>query len=133
VPRALNPDLVSVFGRDLRDLFLEKSNQVNTTAPFLRLYGDELKSGRIEEKGDELIRKVFRRFLERKNIEEIEWMAKAIKGTNILKQVREDSVNDFLSRAKGVLREEGVPEEIKEVIKEVIRDIVSKSRKGEEQ
>jgi hypothetical protein len=130
VPKAINPDLVSVFGRDLRDLFLEKSNQVNTIAPFLRLYGDELlKSGRIEEKGDELIRKVFRRFLERKNREEIKWMAKAIEGTNVLKQMREDSVNDFLSRAEGLLREEGVSKEIKEVI----RNIVSKLRKGEEQ
>jgi hypothetical protein len=130
VPKAINPDLVSVFGRDLRDLFLEKSNQVNITAPFLRLYGDELlESGRIEEKGDELIRKVFRRFLERKNIEEIKWMHKAIKGTNIKQQMRKDSVNDFSSRAKGLLREEGVPKEIKEVI----RDIVSELRKGEEQ
>jgi hypothetical protein len=32
-------------------------------------------------------------------------MAKAIEGTNVLKQMREDSVNDFLSRAEGLLRE----------------------------
>jgi hypothetical protein len=56
-------------------------------------------------------------------------MAKAIEGTNVLKQMREDSVNDFLSRAEGLLREEGVSKEIKEVI----RNIVSKLRKGEEQ
>jgi len=59
--------------RKLRDLFLEKLTEVNTTIPFLRLYGEELwKSGRIEEREDELIRKVFKRFLERKERDEIE-------------------------------------------------------------
>jgi len=121
VPKAINPDLVGVFGRDLRDLFLEKSTQVNTTAPFLRLYEEELlESGRIEEKGDELIRKVFRRFLERKDKEEIEWMAKVIEETDILGQAEEDSVKDFLSRAEDLLREEGVSEEIKEVVRELV-------------
>ena len=124
VPGALNPDLVSVFGRDLRDLLLEKSDQVNTTAPFLRLYGELLKSdSRIEEEGDKLFRKVFRRFLERKNREEIEWMAKVIEDTDVLEQTEKDAVKEFLSRAEGLLREEGVFKEVKEVVEKVIKII----------
>jgi hypothetical protein len=124
VPGALNPDLVSVFGRDLRDLLLEKSDQVNTTAPFLRLYGELLKSGsRIEEEGDKLFRKVFRRFLERKNEEEIEWMAKVIENTDVLEQTEKDAVKEFLSRAEGLLREEGVTEKVKGVVEKVIKII----------
>jgi hypothetical protein len=123
VPRALNPDLVSVFRRDLRDLFLEKSNQVNTTAPFLRLYGKELlePGSRIGEEGDKLFRKVFRRFLERKNEEEIEWMAKVIEDTDVLEQTEKDAVKEFLSRAEGLLREEGVTEKVKGVVEKVIK------------
>jgi len=124
VPGALNPDLVSVFGRDLRDLLLEKSDQVNTTAPFLRLYGELLKSdSRIEEEGDKLFRKVFRRFLERKNREEIEWMAKVIEDTDVLEQTEKDAVKEFLSRAEGLLREEGVFKEVKGVVEKVIKII----------
>lgn len=121
---AIEPSLRDVFWKNLRDEFLKKSTEVGTTSYFLKIYGEGLMElGKLEEKADEIVRMVFREFLERRDEGEIEWMGEVVKKTKVLESASHASVEDLRQRVQSLLGEENISQRVREILREVLSEI----------
>lgn len=122
LPYAIEESQRKVWGKNLRDEFLSKAPERNSSL-FLKLHGDALlELGELEERADELVRRVFKEFLERCDEAELEWMEKAIE--KVWERTNEESRRDFVQRLKERIERGAISERAKEILGKVQNKIL---------
>ena len=135
IPNVLEPNSKKTFLRNLRDRMCIVQTTLDAVCA---LYGDYLaNSGVLQEKADEVVRKLFKGIIDRKGTVELNWLTRVIGvSKNVFEKCPDESKRDFETRVQNAFWQNDLSEEVRLNIRKIAEslgvDLVKKESQAED-
>lgn len=129
--RALSSSARITCLRRMRDYLIEKGEDTNLT-PILSVFGQPIIQV-LEEKADDVVRRLFKGIIERGIDEELEWMLTVLKRVpEILEKAKSESVDDLEERVRKAHKDKAIQEETRTLYAMIEKEIarIKRVKKG---
>ncbi len=129
--RALSSSARITCLRRMRDYLIEKGEDTNLT-PILSIFGQPIIQV-LEEKADDVVRRLFKGIIEGRIDRELEWMLTVLKRVpEILEKAKSESVDDLEERVRKAHKDETIQEETRTLYATIEKEIarIKRVKKG---